>query len=126
MSYALVHRTWSLLRLTYTILCIAVGLDKILMHNFIVNWAQYLSPLVSVHVPLEIAQFLMIIGIVEVIVGLIVWFRPHLGGYLVVLWVAAVIANLASMHAFYDIIARDVVIGVGAIALSWLTKALEN
>lgn len=122
---AKVFKTWHLLKITYAIVPILVGLDKIFMSNMIVDWAKYVSPVISSHIPLDIAHFLMIVGIIEVLAGILVWFAPRFGGYLVALWMLAIVLNLISMNAFYDIIARDIVIAIGALALAWLSEAIK-
>lgn len=119
-----VFQTWSLLRITYALVPILLGLDKCFT-GLIVDWSRYVSPIVMAYVPFAMAQFLILIGIIEIIAGFVVWFYPRLGAYIIVAWLALIIGNLVSMHAFYDIIARDVVIAIGALALAWLSQAVE-
>ena len=121
-----VFQTWSMLRITYALVPILLGLDKFFATGLIVDWSKYVSPDVMAYIPLTMAQFLMAIGIIEIIAGFVVWFAPRFGGYLVAAWLALIIVNLAMMHAFYDIIARDVVIAIGALALAMLTQAIEE
>ncbi len=123
MNNALVVQTWMLLRITYALVPIIVGLDKCFT-GLIVNWPQYVCPLVALHLPLTMSHFLMLIGAIEIAAGLLVWFRPHLGAYVIVAWMGLIIGNLMLMNAFFDIIARDVVIAIGALALAWLSSAL--
>ncbi len=119
---AKVHQTWLLLRITYSLVPIVLGLDKFFAVGWIVNWTKYLSPIVSDALPLTVAQILLLIGVVEIIAGVFLWFYPRLGGYVVAAWLGLVIIDLASIGGYYDIIARDIVIAIGAIALSWLTE----
>ena len=122
MDIASVNRAQLLLRLTYTIVPIAIGLDKCFT-GYLANWTTYLSPSVIEYLPvaITISQFIMITGIIEIAAGILVWFYPRFGAYLVAAWMILVIANLATLHGFYDIIARDVVIAAGALALAWLS-----
>lgn len=116
------NRARLLLQLTYTIAPIAIGLDKCFTW-YLTNWSAYTSPMVFEYLPaaVTISQFIMITGIIEIIAGILVWFYPKFGAYLVAAWMILVIANLTTLHGFYDIIARDVVITAGAIALAWLS-----
>ena len=117
-----VHNTWLMLRITYAVVPILIGLDKCLGW-WLVNWAIYASPFIMHYIPVSVTTFTVITGIIEIIAGIIVWFRPRFGGYLLVAWLGLVIINLLSMNNFYDIIARDVVIAIGALALAWLSEA---
>lgn len=121
-----VHHTWLMLKLTYVIVPIIIGIDKCLLGWKLVNWAKYTSPLITEWIPfVTIAHVVLISGIIEIVAGIITWFYPRFGGYLIAAWLLLVAANLLSMNMFYDIAARDVVIAIGAIALAWLTEAQE-
>lgn len=125
MNNSLVIKTWSLLRCTYAVAPIALGLDKCFT-GLIVDWTKYVSPVVMSYLPLNIAQFVVLVGIIEILAGIIVWFYPRFGAYLVAAWLGLIIVNLATMQGLLDIIARDVVIAIGAVALAWLTQAIEE
>lgn len=124
MNIAKVSQTWFMLRITYALVPIFVGLDKCFT-GLIVDWSKYVSPVVMAYLPLTIGQLLLLIGVIEIVAGVVVWFYPRIGAYIVVAWMALIILNLASMNAFYDIIARDVIIAIGALALAWLTEGLQ-
>lgn len=124
MNYPKVHQTWFMLKITYAIVPIIIGLDK-LYTWWLVDWSKYVSPLVLKLVPLDLITLNRAVGVVEIIAGLIVWFYPRWGGYLVAAWLLLVVTNLLSMNMFYDIAARDVVLAIGAVALAWLTEAQE-
>ena len=122
MNIASVNRAQMLLKLTYALVPIIIGLDKIFTW-MLVDWAKYSSPAIIGLLPVSMTTlyFVMLTGIIEVIAGIFVWFYPRLGAYTIVAWMALVIVNLATMNQFYDIIARDGVIAVGALALAWLS-----
>ncbi|MCL5874936.1 MAG: hypothetical protein M1114_00485 [Candidatus Dependentiae bacterium] len=122
MNIASVNRAQMLLKLTYALVPIIIGLDKIFTW-MLVDWAKYSSPVIIGLLPISMTtlHFVMLTGIIEVIAGIFVWFYPRLGAYTIVAWMALVIVNLATMNQFYDIIARDGVIAVGALALAWLS-----
>jgi hypothetical protein len=121
-----VHRTWLLLKITYTLVPIIIGLDKCLLGWKLVNWAQYVSPVILNLIPFTtVGNVVLGSGIIEIVAGLIVWFYPRFGGYLVAAWLLLIVINLVSMSMFYDIAARDVTIAIGSLALAWLTEAYE-
>ncbi|MCL5875532.1 MAG: hypothetical protein M1114_03605 [Candidatus Dependentiae bacterium] len=122
MNIASVNRAQMLLKLTYALVPIIIGLDKIFTW-MLVDWAKYSSPVIMGLLPISMTtlHFVMLTGIIEIVAGIFVWFYPRLGAYTIVAWMALVIVNLATMNQFYDIIARDGVIAVGALALAWLS-----
>jgi hypothetical protein len=125
MNNAKVMHTWLLLKSTYALVPVLLGLDKCFL-GMIVNWAKYVSPLIAENMQLlALPQFLMIVGIIEIIAGIAVWFYPRLGAYVIIAWMGLIILNLATMNTYYDIIARDIVIAIGALALAWLSEAIE-
>jgi uncharacterized membrane protein YphA (DoxX/SURF4 family) len=125
MNNAKVLHTWLLLKITYALVPILLGLDK-MFTGLIVNWAQYVSPLISLYIPLAMPQFLLLVGVIEIVAGILVWFYPRFGAYVIVAWMGLIIVNLITMNAFYDIIARDIVIAIGALALAWLSDAVQS
>lgn len=122
MNNAKVAHTQLMLQCTYALAPILLGLDKLHLY-YIVDWTKYVSPVLMTYIPVTVMNLLVLVGIIEIAVGLLVWFRPRMGAYLVAAWMCVIILNLISMHAFYDIIARDMIIAVGALALAWLSEA---
>jgi hypothetical protein len=67
-----------------------------------------------------------VVGIIEVIAGLVVLSRwTKIGSYIVMLWLLGIAVNLMTTGMFYDLAVRDVEIAVGAFALSQLTAVRE-
>jgi hypothetical protein len=64
----------------------------------------------------------MIVGVVEVLAGVIVALRPQIGGYVVAAWLAGIIVNLLTLGDFYDVALRDFGLLVGALALARLAS----
>ena len=72
--------------------------------------------------PVAPHTFMMAVGVVEIVAGLIVAAKPYYGGYLVTLWLWAIIANLLMARANFDIALRDFGLSLGAIALARLSR----
>jgi hypothetical protein len=49
--------------------------------------------------------------------------RPRIGGYVVAVWLWAIIVNLLVAGDFYDIALRDFGLSLGALALALLAEA---
>ena len=107
-----------LLRTVFTIAPIAFGLDK--FTNLLTDWSQYLAPWINDIVPGNGDQAMYVVGVVEVLAGLVVAWKPRFGGLLVAAWLAGIILDLVTLGDFYDVALRDVGLLVGALALSAL------
>jgi hypothetical protein len=66
------------------------------------------------------------VGVVEIIAGLIVAFKPKIGGVIVGLWLCGIVANLIMLGQFYDIALRDFGLALGAFSLSRLAVTVER
>jgi hypothetical protein len=116
---------WWALRIGLGVGPIITGIDK--YFNKLADWGMYLSPLATKVVPVSATTFMHVIGVVEIIAGVVVLSRwTKLGSYIVMLWLIGIAVNLLTTGMFYDLAMRDVEIAVGAFALSQLTAVREQ
>jgi hypothetical protein len=118
------YQAFWLLRLGFTAGPILFGLDK--FAHVLVNWDRYLAPWIDRIVPGTAHQAMYAVGVIEIIAGLVVFFRPRFGGYLVAAWLAGIIVNLLSYPGFYDIALRDFGLMLGALTLARLATAFSS
>ena len=64
-----------------------------------------------------------LVGIVEIVAGLVVLVAPRFGGLLVAGWLGGIIVSLLLVGGYGDIALRDFGLLVGALALSRLASA---
>jgi hypothetical protein len=112
------RRAFRLLRTVFTIAPIAFGLDK--FFNVMTDWSQYLAPWINDIVPGNADQAMYVVGVVEIVAGLVVAVAPRYGGLLVAAWLAGIIVNLLTLGDYYDVALRDFGLLVSALALSLL------
>ena len=62
------------------------------------------------------------VGAIEIVAGLVVLFRPRLGGYVVAAWLAGIIVNLLLIPGFYDVALRDFGLLLAALTLARLAS----
>jgi hypothetical protein len=117
------YQAFMLLRTAFTIAPIAFGVDK--ASNLLTDWQLYLSPTIDQLVPGTAHQLMLLVGLVEVIAGVLVGLRPRLGAYLVAGWLAGIIVNLLLIPGFYDIALRDFGLLIAALALARLAQAFH-
>ena len=115
---------WWALRIALGVGPIVAGLDK--FFNRLADWQMYLSPLATKVVPVSPTTFMHIVGVIEIVAGIIVLTRfTKFGAYLVMAWLLSIAINLLTTGMFYDLAVRDIEIAVGAFALSQLSAVRE-
>src|SRR6185295_3013745 len=115
------HQAYQILQLGFTVLPILAGLDK--FFQVLVDWDRYLAPLFPRMLGISPETFMSVIGVVEIVAGLLVFFKPRFGGYLVMAWLWGIIVNLLLIPGYYDIALRDFGLSLGALALARLAEA---
>ncbi|WP_353510826.1 DoxX family membrane protein [Intrasporangium sp.] len=103
------------LRTAFTVAPIIFGLDK--FANILTDWPQYLAPWIDNIVPGTAQQAMYIVGVVEIVAGILVALRPRIGGLVVAAWLLGIIVNLLTLPGYYDVALRDVGLLAAAIAL---------
>ena len=118
------RQAWWLLYVAFVAAPIVAGLDK--FTDILVQWEQYLTPPVAHMLPVAPETFMRVSGVVEIAAGLLVAFRPAIGGYVVALWLWGIIVNLLLGAGYYDIALRDLGLSLGALALARLSLAFRR
>ncbi len=117
-----VNVAWWALRIGLAIEQIIAGADK--YFNKLTDWTMYLSPMATKMIPVEPARFMHVIGVAEIVLGLLLFTRwTKLGAYLVMLWLIGIVINLITAGAFYDLVVRDSEVAIAAFALAQLSAA---
>jgi hypothetical protein len=115
---------WAL-RLGFTVLPILFGLDKF-AEMFTDDWVRYLDPNINDLIPGNAETAMHLIGIVEILAGLIVLAMPRLGAPVVAAWLVGIIVNLAMVGGYGDVALRDVGLFAAAAVLARLAWAYPN
>lgn len=111
-----VNMVKNILHYTFGILPIIAGLDK--FFDVLVDWDKYLGPLAK-YIPFAPHTFMMIVGVIEIIAGIIVLAIPRVGAYIVAIWLLCITIVLIS-GGYFDIAARDLVLAISAFCLGEL------
>ncbi|MBW8750159.1 MAG: hypothetical protein JF565_01890 [Propionibacteriales bacterium] len=113
---------YRLLRTVFTVAPILFGIDKF-AEVLTDHWEKYLAPWVNDLIPGDAHQAMLIIGVIEIVAGLLVAFAPKWGAVVVALWLAGIIVNLLILGDYYDVALRDFGLLVGALALARLAAS---
>ena len=113
-------QAYSILVLAYTVAPIVAGIDK--FFHFLVNWDQYLAPTVARMLPVSGHTFMLAVGGIEVVAGVLVAAMPRIGAWIVAAWLCSIIINLLLIPGYFDIALRDFGLALGAVALARLAE----
>ena len=108
----------NLLMYTYGIVPIVAGLDK--FTHLLTDWSKYLAPVMADIIPFQADTFMYIVGVIEIIAGILVFVKPKIGSLIVGLWLVGIAINLLLTGQYYDIAVRDAVMAIGAFSLYML------
>jgi len=111
------------LKFTYGIVPIVAGLDK--FTNVLTNWVNYLGNNANL-IPINAFVFMKIVGIIEIIAGIIVLVKPRIGAYIVMIWLLCIALQLIIGLNYFDVAVRDIVMAIGAYTLAQLTIIKEK
>lgn len=113
----------TLLKLTFGIIPIAAGADK--FTNLLTHWADYLHPSLAGMLPFSSSAFMMIVGVIEIVAGILVLIKPRIGAYVVSAWLVLIALSLLASGKYLDVAVRDLVMAVGAYSLAKITEIAD-
>lgn len=113
----------TLLKFTYGLIPIAAGADK--FTNLLTDWASYLNPSIKWGLPVSDHVFMCIVGVIEIIAGILVFINPQKGGLLVCVWLILIALNLIASGSYLDVAVRDLAMAIGAFSLSKLSRIIN-
>lgn len=119
-----VRSVYNIMKLTYGIVPIVAGLDK--FTNLLTNWEYYLNPAITSMMPFSPHTFMMIVGVIEIIAGLIVFSKPVIGGYIVMAWLSLIALTLITTGEYLDVAVRDLVMAIGAYSYVQIARVVSE
>ena len=118
------YQAYQILHIGFTVAPILAGLDKFL--GVLTNWDKYLAPTVNNILGGHGHQFMMAVGVIEIVAGVGVLIKPKIFGYVVGLWLLGIIVNLLLIPGYYDVALRDLGLSLGAFALARLSAVYDR
>ena len=87
-----IRSVFNTLKITYGVLPVVAGIDK--FTDILTKWENYLNPNVAKMLPLSPHTFMMMVGIIEILAGIIVFVKPIIGSYVVSAWLILIALSL--------------------------------
>ncbi len=126
------YEAFVILRTLFTVAPILFGLDKffnLLPHvpGDVVtsHWGKYLAGWIDSILPGNTDQGMYIVGVIEIVAGILVAVAPRIGAWVVALWLAGIIVDLLTLSGYYDVALRDFGLLVAAVVLGRLAMAVH-
>lgn len=119
-----INKIQNLLKAVFIIVPIVAGLDK--FFNILVQWDAYLAPATLEMLPFSGETFMKIVGIIEIVAGIIVAIRTQIGAYIVSLWLLLIALSLIFTWHHPDVAVRDIVMAISAFILAKLSTPPSN
>ena len=117
------NTVFTLLKYTFVIVPIVAGADK--FTNVLTHWEQYINPSMAKMLPITTSAFMHIVGVIEIIAGIIVFKKPEIGGYIVAGWLAVISLSLIAGFNYIDVAVRDLVMAISAFSMAKISKLAE-
>jgi hypothetical protein len=117
------YQAYLILYAGFVVLPIVAGADK--FFHLLTNWDTYLAPIVTQTLGISAHTFMLIVGVIEIVAGLLVAVRPQIGAYVVGLWLLGIIVNLLLLGGALDIALRDLGLSLGAFALARISAEFK-
>ncbi|WP_426477531.1 hypothetical protein ACP3T3_20270 [Chryseobacterium sp. CBSDS_008] len=119
-----VQPVFNVLKFTFTIVPVVAGLDK--FANILCDWAQYINPSILGILPFSGTIFMMIVGVIEIIAGILVFVKPKVGGLIVSAWLTLIALTLLAGWNFADVAVRDLVMAISVFSMARLASTVDN
>lgn len=114
------YQAYQILRMGFTVAPIVAGVDK--FFNLLVNWEQYLPAFIKNLTGGHGHELMLAVGVIEIVAGLGVAFKPRLFAYVVSAWLLLIVINLLMIPGYFDVALRDFGLSLGALALARLSQ----
>jgi len=118
------YQAFRILQIGFVVAPIVAGLDK--FFHLLVDWDRYLPGVVNNVLGGHGHQFMMVVGVVEIVAGIGVALKPRIFAYVVAAWLLLIVGNLLMIPGYFDVALRDVGLMLGALALGRLSQAFGN
>jgi hypothetical protein len=117
------HQAYLILKFGFTVAPILAGADK--FFHLLVNWDQYVPSITDKLVGGHGHQFMLVVGVIEIVAGLGVALKPRIFAYVVAAWLLLIIVNLLAIPGYFDVALRDLGLALGALALGRLSQIFD-
>ena len=114
------RQAFRILQTAYVLAPLFAGIDK--FFNALTIWSMYITPFFLRLIHYQANRFMHIVGAIEIIAGIGVFYKPKFFSKIVALWLFLILLNLLIQGLYLDVALRDFGLFLGALALVKLSK----
>jgi hypothetical protein len=118
------YQAFRILQVAFVVAPILFGLDK--FFHLLVNWDQYLPSVVGRLSPIGGHNLMLIVGVIEIVAGVGVAWKPRIFAWVVAAWLVVIVANLLLLPGYFDVALRDFGLFLAALALARLSQQFSR
>jgi uncharacterized membrane protein YphA (DoxX/SURF4 family) len=118
------YQAYQILHVAFVVAPVIAGLDK--FFHLLVNWDMYLAPIIASLSPIGGHGLMLVVGVIEIVAGILVAIKPRIGAYVVSAWLLGIVINLLIVPGYFDIALRDFGLSLGALALGRLSQEFSS
>jgi hypothetical protein len=118
------YQGYQILHWGFVALPVIMGADKFV--HLLTNWDRYLAAPFARISPLSTHATMLVVGVIELVAGLVVALKPRIGAYVVAAWLAGIILDLLLLGSFFDVALRDFGLLLSALALGRLSAVYDR
>src|SRR5947209_10843268 len=118
------YQAYQILHIAFIVAPILAGLDK--FAHVLTNWDMYLAPAIANLSPIGGHGLMLVVGVIEIVAGILVAIKPRVFSYVVAAWLLLIIINLLILPGYFDIALRDFGLLLGALALARLSREFSS
>lgn len=118
------YQAYQLLYVAFVVAPLLAGLDK--FFHLLVDWDHYLAPIADRILAGHGHEFMLAVGVIEIVAAIGVLLKPKIFAYVVAVWLLGIIVNLLLIPGYYDIALRDLGLCLAALALGRLSAIYDR
>jgi hypothetical protein len=118
------YQAFRLLHIGFVAAPILAGVDK--FFHLLINWDQYIPAAVTRLSPIGGHNLMLVVGVIEIVAGIGVAWKPRVFAYVVAAWLALIIVNLLLIPGYFDVALRDFGLFLAALALGRLSQQFSR
>jgi hypothetical protein len=111
-----------ILQVSLFLVIVISGVDK--FFNILTIWEQYFPDAIFHFLPISKTLARYPLGVLEIVIGILVLFRPKIGSILLAGLLFSIALTLLLFVGYYNIANVDIGLGFAAVALHFLTYGL--
>ena len=118
------YQAYALLKVALVATLVLVGLDKFL--NVMTHWDMYLSSFIAQMFGGHVLGFIRVIGIIEILLGVGLYYKTRIFAYLAGIWFILLIFNILFLGRYYDVGLIDFALCLSSFALARLSHLFSR